>query len=195
MKIKRLFLLIFGTFLTTFVAFSQANKKEEGIKLGFKKGLNVSNFMSNDIEKNKVRTSIHFGFLSEIIISEEVSFQPELLYSGQGYVGADTKQKYNYINIPLLLKYYVTDNFTVDAGPQVGCLIKSYSRGNLGNTDINNQNFLDFGINLGFGYELKNNIFFQTRYNLGLININAANNKETLSYSNSVFQFSVGYLF
>lgn len=195
MKIQPLLILLLGTFLSSTVAFSQATKKEEGIKLGFKTGLNVSNFMSNDIENNTVRTSIHFGFLSEIIISDEVSFQPELLYSGQGFVGADTKQKFNYINIPLLLKYYVTDNFTVEAGPQVGFLIKSYSRGNLGNTNIKDQNFLDFGVNLGLGFELKNNIFFQTRYNLGLVNINAASNNDTMNYTNSVFQLSVGYMF
>lgn len=195
MKINLLFLTLCGTFFLTTVAFPQATKKEEGIKLGFKTGLNVSNFMSNDIENNTVRTSIHFGFLSEIIVSDEVSFQPELLYSGQGFVGADTKQKFNYINIPLLLKYYVTDNFTAEAGPQVGFLIKSYSRGNLGNTNIKDQNFLDFGVNLGLGYELKNNIFFQTRFNLGLVNINTASNNDTMNYTNSVFQLSVGYMF
>jgi len=178
--------------------YSQSSKREEGMKLGFKAGLNVSNFMSEDIKEAEdmaIRTSIHIGFLAEVIVSDKVSFQPELLYSGQGFVGEDTKKKFNYINVPLLLKYYVAENISIEAGPQVGFLISAVERGNAGNTDLEDQSFIDFGVNLGLGYELPSGIFFQGRYNLGLTNINGADNSDTLKYTNSVFQISVGYMF
>src|SRR5690606_37137083 len=134
------------------------------------------------------------GFLAEVIISDKASFQPELLYSGQGYVGEETKKKFNYINVPLLLKYYVADNISIEAGPQVGFLINSIERGNNGNTDFEDQNVVDFGVSIGLGYEFPSGIFFQGRYNLGLTNINGSDDSDKFSYSNSVFQISVGYM-
>ena len=196
MKMRKLLLVFCGTLLTTGAVYSQSSKRDEGIKLGFKSGLNVSNFMSSDIDEDMTfRTSIHIGFLAEVIISDKASFQPELLYSGQGYVGEDTKKKFNYINVPLLLKYYVAENISIEAGPQVGFLINSIERGNNGNTDFEDQNIVDFGVNIGLGYEFPSGIFFQGRYNLGLTNINGSDDSDKFSYSNSVFQISVGYMF
>lgn len=196
MKIQKLLLVLCGALLITTTVNAQVSKREEGIKLGFKSGLNVSNFMSDDIEEDMaIRTSIHIGFLAEVIISDKASFQPELLYSGQGYVGEDTKKKFNYINVPLLLKYYVAENISIEAGPQIGFLISAIERGNDGNTDFEDQNIIDFGVNLGLGYEFPSGIFFQGRYNLGLTNINGSDGADTFKYANSVFQISVGYMF
>ena len=189
------FLRILCVFLITLNSFGQSSKKDEGIKLGFKGGLNISNFLSSDIEDQSYRTSFHVGFLSEIMLSEKVSFQPELLFSSQGNVGPQTKQKYSYINMPLMMRYYFLNNLSLDAGPQLGFLVDSFSRGNDGNEDINDQSFFDFALCLGATYELKNNIFFQGRYNLGMLNVNATDNSDTLKYQNSVIQISVGYYF
>ena len=191
----KLFFKTLAVFFLVLNSSAQTSKKEEGIKIGLKGGLNVSNFLSSDIEDQSYRTSFHLGFVSEIIISEKVSFQPELLFSSQGNVGKDTKQKYSYVNVPLILRYYVVDNFTIDAGPQLGFLIDSFSRGNDGNNSINKQNFFDIAIAAGATYELKNNIFFQGRYNLGLLNVNSGDNSDTFKYQNSVVQLSVGYYF
>ncbi len=188
--LKTLFLL-----LITISAFSQASKRDEGIKLGFKGGLNISNFLSSDIEDQSYRTSFHVGFLSEIIVSDKVSFQPELLFSSQGNVGPVVKNKYSYINLPLMVRYYFVENLSLDAGPQLGFLVDSFERGNTGNTDVSDQSIFDFALSVGGTYELKNSIFFQARYNLGLLNVNAASNSDTLKYQNSVIQLSVGYNF
>lgn len=194
MNVKLLLLFSF-LFIFTTSSYGQATKRDEGVKVGFKMGLNVSNFMGDDISEKDVRTSIHFGFLTEFIINDKVSFQPELLYSGQGFVGPDTKQKFNYLQLPLMIKYQALDGFTIEAGPQVGALLKAYSRGADGNQKIADQSFVDFGVNLGAGYEFQNGIFLQSRYNLGLLNINQSDNSDTFRYANSVFQVSVGVLF
>jgi hypothetical protein len=193
--ITKLFFRQMCLLLLTLNIYAQSSKKDEGIKMGFKGGLNVSNFLSSDIEKQSFRTSFHVGFLAEVIVSDKVSFQPELLFSSQGNVGPETKQKYSYINVPLVLRYYVADQFSIDAGPQLGFLVDSFSRGNSGNKSISDQTIFDLAIGVGGTYELKNNLFFQGRYNLGLLNVNGADNSDTLKYQNSVIQLSVGYYF
>jgi hypothetical protein len=181
-----------------FLSNAQSSKREEGIKLGIKGGINLSNF-NGDLEDNATRYGLHIGMVSEIILSDKFSFQPELLYSAQGYKNetpdAFSKDKFDYINLPLMIKYYAADKFSIEAGPQVGFLINSKRRGNDGNTDIDDQNAVDFGINAGIGYELKNGIFFQGRYNLGITNVNGAPDADAFKYTNSVFQISVGVLF
>jgi len=193
--ITKLFFRQMCLLLLTLNIYAQSSKKDEGIKMGFKGGLNVSNFLSSDIEEQSFRTSFHVGFLAEVIVSDKVSFQPELLFSSQGNVGPETKQKYSYINVPLVLRYYVADQFSIDAGPQLGFLVDSFSRGNSGNKSISDQTIFDLAIGVGGTYELKNNLFFQGRYNLGLLNVNGADNSDTLKYQNSVIQLSVGYYF
>lgn len=181
-----------------FNANAQSSKREEGIKFGVKAGINASNF-AGDLQNNKMRNGLHIGFVSEIIVSDQFSIQPELLYSAQGYKnetpGSFSKSKFDYINLPILVKYYAVDKLSIEAGPQVGFLLNSVNRSNNGNTDINDQSTVDFGIDLGLGYELPSGVFFQGRYNLGITNANNAANADAFKYTNSVFQLSIGVLF
>lgn len=177
---------------------AQKTKQDEGIKIGIKGGLNVSNFVG-DIEDNSIRTGVHVGLLAEIIVSEKFSIQPELLYSGQGFsdngVIGYSRYKFDYINLPVLAKFYLTKSISLETGPQVGFLISSKNKTDLTNFSVKKQSTIDFGLNLGAGYELKNNVFFQARYNLGLTNVNDNPASSAVKYTNSVIQFSVGYLF
>jgi Outer membrane protein beta-barrel domain len=177
---------------------AQKTKQDEGLKIGIKGGLNVTNFIG-DVANNDIRTSVHFGLVTEFIISDKFSLQPELLYSGQGLTNTGglgyNRSKFDYINLPILAKFYLTKQLSLETGPQIGFLISAKSRTNVSNLSIGNQKKVDFGLNLGAGYELKNNVFFQARYNLGLTNINDSSNASAIKYSNSVIQFSVGYLF
>jgi Outer membrane protein beta-barrel domain len=192
-------ILTLAVLITMFYSNAQSSKREEGIKLGIKGGLNVSNFMG-DIEDNAIRTSIHIGLVSEVIVNDNFSVQPELLYSGQGYtydgsIPGYSRSKYNYILLPVLAKYYVAHNVSVEAGPQVGFLLSSKNKTSDANTKIGDQNPVDFSVDLGAGYELKTGVFFQLRYNLGLTNVNNASSSDALNYTNSVFQASIGILF
>ncbi len=192
-------ILTIAALVATFYSNAQSSKREEGIKLGIKGGLNVANFMG-DIEDNAIRTSLHIGMVSEIIVNDNFSVQPELLYSGQGYtyngdIPGYRRSKYDYVLLPVLAKYYVAHNVSVEAGPQVGFLLSSKEKTSDTNTKIGDQSPVDFGVDLGVGYELKTGVFFQLRYNLGLTNVNNAPSSGALDYTNSVFQASVGILF
>jgi hypothetical protein len=174
---------------------AQSSKREEGITFGLKGGLNVSNLVG-DINDNTFRTSVHLGIFSEIMISDKFSLQPELLYSGQGYSGSAnpgfSRSKYDYINFPVLAKIYVAKKISIEAGPQIGFLVSAKEKTSDDKITIPNQKTVDFGLNLGLAYDLKNGVFFQTRYNLGLSNINSGSNVNAFKYTNSVIQVSVG---
>ena len=174
---------------------AQSSKREEGITFGIKGGLNVSDFLG-DIKKNTFRTSVHLGVFSEIMISDNFSLQPELLYSGQGYSGrvlpGFSRSKYDYINFPVLAKIYIAKKISIEAGPQIGFLVSAKEKTSDDKINIPNQKTVDFGLNLGLAYDLKNGVFFQTRYNLGLSNINSGSNVNAFKYTNSVIQVSVG---
>ena len=174
---------------------AQKTKQDEGIKLGIKGGLNVSNLMG-DVPDVAIRTSIHAGLVAEIIVSDNFSVQPELLYSGQG--ASDTSEgggryKLDYITLPVLAKFPIAKSLSLETGPQIGVLISGKYKDNDSNKTITDTKAIDFGLNAGLNYELNNGVFFQARYNLGLTDIGfyGDNNRA----SNAVIQFSIGKLF
>ncbi len=159
------------------------------IKLGAKAGLNVANLSGADDTKAKM--GFHVGALAEIFINEKFAVQPEILYSSQGAKGkgeGNVKFDLDYINIPIMAKYYVMEGLSVQAGPQIGFVVKAEA----GGIDVKDGvNTVDFGLNLGAGYELPMGVFADLRYDLGFNKVY----KEGKSIKNGVFQLSVGYKF
>ena len=108
------------------MSFSSMNAQE--VNFGIKAGLNLAGLNgSEDLDDYDLRTSFHVGAVAEIGISEKFSFQPELLYSSQGAKaeesGFKATIKLDYLNLPLIAKYYVAEGFSVEAGPQIGFLL------------------------------------------------------------------------
>ena len=173
----------------TVLGFANVNAQE--IKFGIKGGLNFASISGDNTKGTDVVTSFNLGLLSEIPISKKFSFQPELMYSGQGYSLKDDTIALSYLNIPLMGKYYLTKGLSVEAGPQVGFLLAAKND----KTNIKDSfNTVDFGVNFGLGYKLDNGLNFVARYNLGLTDINNVESSSSKN-KNSVFQLSVGYFF
>ncbi|WP_203295867.1 porin family protein [Luteirhabdus pelagi] len=187
------------------------------VRLGAKAGVNFASIGGDGTDGVDGRTSFHVGGLVEIPISEKFSVQPELLYSSQGAkseytedfgfgVTADVEEKLklDYINIPILAKFYVAEGFSLQAGPQIGFLVSAnaeieYSaEGESDSEDADVSDFysgLDLGVGAGAGYRLNNGVFFQARYVLGLSNINDFEGSDDFKNQNNVIQVSVGYSF
>lgn len=126
---------------------------------------------------------------------------------------AEADAKLNYINVPIMAKYFITDNFAVEAGPYVGFLASANSKGSVkaaGMTeefdeDIKDElNSVDFGLGLGASFNMESGFFVGARYNLGLSTIekdyteNVGGNQitvEAADIKNGVIQVSVGYKF
>jgi hypothetical protein len=178
-----------------------ALQAQEFFKMGAKGGLNFSTLVG-DAEDAEMLTSFHLGLVAEIPISENFYFGPEVLYSMQGAsfsdneFDIDAEFKLDYIQIPLMVRYYVSEGFSLEAGPQIGFLTSSEVETE--DIGVNTEDYFssfDYGLNFGLGYKLPGGIFFQGRYNLGLANVLDSEEFGDDKSQNSVIQLSVGYMF
>ncbi|WP_445456259.1 porin family protein [Flavobacterium sp. HNIBRBA15423] len=164
----------------------------QDIKFGLKTGLNIANITGSDADKNNL-FGIHIGAISEIIVSDKFSVQPELLYSSQGSeIGNSFKIKLDYLTLPIMAKYYVMPKLSLELGPQVSFLLSDKIEfEGAGSTDAETDAAsTDIGLNAGAGYKFDSGIFMQARYNFGITTIS-----ENPDIRNSVFQLSLGYQF
>ncbi|PSG88572.1 porin family protein [Aurantibacter aestuarii] len=191
---------------------------------GLKGGLNVATIAGEGDSDVTSRISFHLGFFAEFPVSSKFSFQPELLFSSQGarentfiqtningfptFAKSDIILRLNYINVPVLAKYYLADRFSIEVGPQVGFLITA--RAEFENEDeqftikgedsvIDNFKTIDFGAVFGLGFKVTEKVNFSIRYNLGLSNIYKGEelneDASEIEFRNRVFQFSLGFNF
>src|SRR5690554_273828 len=184
------------------------------VKFGVKAGPQIAN-LNGDVLYDGLDKSSKFGFHAGVYANikfggDQFAFQPELLFSTQGakidgkfsetLIGetinydADIKYNLTYLNVPLMVKWYAYEGFNVEFGPQVGFNMSGKAKGEfLGqsfNGDMEDIETIDFGLNIGAGYELESGINFGIRYGLGLTEIAKEEGPK-----NSVFSLSVGYTF
>ena len=186
-------------FITAIAVFTMGVINAQEVKFGAKAGLNLADV--TNVTDSKTKVGFNVGALVDIAINEKLHFQPEVLYSTQGTKistsGVDFNFNLDYINIPVMAKYYVADKFNIQAGPQLGFLIAATASNN-GNSINVKENFksFDFGLNFGLGYDIGTNILLDVRYNLGLAGLSKqavpAGEKDG---SNRVLSLSFGYKF
>tara|TARA_B100001146_G_scaffold222761_1_gene235851 strand:- start:61466 stop:62110 length:645 start_codon:yes stop_codon:yes gene_type:complete len=203
--------LIFGT--STMIA--------QDVKLGAKAGVNFAKLSGEALEDADGRTGFHVGFLAEIPLSERFAIQPELVYSQQGLQSKEsfdgtefeTKVKLDYLNVPVMAKFYLIDGLSIEAGPQFGFNINAKQELEVtggdtdgdfeitGEDDIKDEvSGFDLGIGGGLAYQLDNGLFFQGRYIYGLSNVpedvdDAQGEDVEDDLVNSVLSLSVGFKF
>lgn len=174
---------------------------QQQLKFGPKAGVNFANL--SGLDNTEMKTGFHVGAVAEIKFNEKFSIQPEVVYSAQGAKGMlnniEGKANLDYINIPILAKYYIVDGFSVEAGPQVGFLVKAEGKGTVNNvsvtTDVkDNFKSTDFGLGFGLAYDLPVGMFVNARYNLGLSDIRN-NTSSGDAIKNNMIQVGIGYKF
>ncbi len=167
---------------------------------GVKAGANFANISGDDVDDLSSRTGLYLGVLAEFGLTDLLAIQPELNFSMQGADlsedGFEGSVKLNYINLPVMLKINVTDGLFFEAGPQLGFLMSADVEIDGEEEDIKDEiKNIDFGGNLGVGYQLDNGLFFNARYNIGLANINDFEDSEDFKNQNSVLSLGVGWIF
>ena len=177
------------------------------MNFGAKAGVNLANLSGDDVSNNEMLIGAFGGVYANMELSDKIFFQPELLFSMQGAKfkaeGIEGELKYNFINVPLMLQYGVTDNIRVELGPQVGLVLSADSK--TGDVDVDvkdNTKTIDFGVNLGGTYYMDNGLNFTVRYNMGLTKLGKASSTtvggitvetEESDIKNSVISIGVGY--
>ena len=86
-------------------------------------------------------------------LTETFSIQPELQYSSITDEGESTGS----IIIPLMMKFHVTENFNLMAGPQFDYITE----------DTEGINKLGLGLGLGLGVDVSDNLSLGARYSFG----------------------------
>lgn len=155
------------------------------------------------------------GAFFEYRFSPKFAIAPEVVFAAQGdkfnyYYEVldehnnvvDTKEgtltyNLNYINVPVIFKYYVIPSLSIDFGPQLG--VNVYSKQNRkepggrdnGTIDYDDETkAFDIGVGLGLTYNITNDVFVQGRYTLGFSSV-----FEWGENKNGNAQIAIGYRF
>lgn len=175
-----------AAFLITSTSTAQHSSSPSGkVNLGIKAGINMYKISSDDNTVYEQITGFHLGLIGHIHLDSQWAVQPELVYSSQGAKTGGAEQNLDYINVPVLLQYMFDNGFRLQAGPQLGILVRADNKDDL--------NSIDLGIGLGVSYVVPSTGFgLDARYNYGLSNINKS---DAVKYYNRGVQLGVFYIF
>ena len=158
-------------------------------QIGGKVGVDMTNFWGPDVEHG-MKPGYQVGLIMEYKFSPKFGIAPEVVFAAQGgkskalafdidhhgieLTSTDIKYNANYINVPVMFKYYVTPDFSIDLGPQVGFNVynKAKAKGVDETFDMKDiTKGVDFGVGLGGTFNLTENAFVQARYTMGLTKV------------------------
>lgn len=175
-----------------FIGYSlNAQRQAYGIKVGS----NLSKLVGDDTNGVTFNVRPQLGFFMQIPIDDFGVFQPELLHTGYGYqlegFGGEPDIGLNYLALIVLTKIIIFKKFSLDAGPQFGLLLSAKDKeGILTNikSDFYNR---DFGVNLGFSYDLLKKITASFRYYVGLTDVTRVESKNFNRSFQIAFQYKI----
>ena len=180
---------------------------QKNFTIGPKVGVDYTHWWGENINDESA-LSYQAGIFMEYRFSSKFAIAPEVVFAAHNrpkmewqswwldeYLTRDITTTYhtNYINIPVMFKYYATSSLSIDLGPQFG--FKVYDKSTDKWEDSNGyweekhnmgHRSFDFGLGLGATYNFNEKVFVQLRYTLGLIPLykdgNARNGNAQLAF-------------
>ena len=159
------------------------------VQFGGKVGVDMTNFWGPNVEHG-MKPGYQVGLIMEYKVSPKFGIAPEVVFAAQGgkskafafdinnhgleLTSTDIKYNANYINVPVMFKFYATPEFSIDLGPQVGFNVynKVKVKGDDETYDLKDATKpVDFGMGLGATFNITDNAFVQARYTLGLTKV------------------------
>src|SRR5690554_691647 len=182
---RKLIVAAIALFIGT-TAFSQS------LDLGIKAGANFANITDASNLSNK--TGFQAGIFAGIKFTEKVGIQADMLYSQQGAEFDGGEFDLNYVNVPVVLKYYLVQGLNIQAGPQFGFILDDDIYVDvLGTNSIEaNAEKSDVSGIVGAGYDFPFGVRLDARYNFGLSDVSKTDGFEG---KNTVFSLALGYSF
>jgi len=195
---------------------AQNTNPTKDVQFGVKGGVNFSTITGDDFNDLESRTSFNAGLVAEIPITDRFSIQPEVFYSGQGFdikeidqdnvfdTDQNIEYQLDYIQVPILAKFYLVEGLSIEAGPQFGFKINeeidSKPNSDGGDVDISNENssVKDFETSItgGLSYKFSSGFFVSGRYTYGLTNLFDDDSAlKNVDAKNAVAQVGVGFMF
>jgi hypothetical protein len=154
-------------------------------KFGIKGGVNFSNINAENTSDNKALTGVNFGVFAKLPITSSFAIQPEMYFTTKGseltyqnvFVDGTAKFDLNYIEVPVLAVFKITNNFNVQLGPYASYLLSANVK-NVSDVSYNFENNIDsgdfkkFDTGIAAGVEFEGKSFsLGVRYNLGLVTV------------------------
>ena len=209
--------------ITALISLVTISVSHAQIGIGIKGGGNVARCIGDGCDDEDIESlaklGYHVGLVGNIIISQRFDLQVEVLYSTQGArsdpftIESDNPDadgilvkevviRNNYLNLPVMLKFYLVDKLYVHAGLYLGFLLESTSEivspqlQNISGVPLVGDtkdllNDLDLGIGGGIGYNFGYRLTAEARYQYGLANTNAE--ASAAISRNTLFQLSLLY--
>ncbi|WP_178987960.1 outer membrane beta-barrel protein [Winogradskyella schleiferi] len=126
------------------------NSQAQTTDLGVKAGLNLTFFKVNEGifgEDPNVETGYYIGCFVDFKMTNNLHFQPELLYISLG--------DFDFLNAPIYIKYNISHNFNILLGPSLNYFFDFFNVK------------LKIRADLAFAYNLSSSLDLHMKYTLG----------------------------
>jgi len=181
-------------------SFSQAQ-----FALGIKGGLNFSKIDPKAGAANIDNATGYNAGVFALVKIAMIGIQPEVLFSKQGsdftVNTTNYEANFDYINVPILLKFYLPLGLNLQAGPQFGFLtvadLKNTASSTQSAQDVKSlfADKSDMAVAVGAGWDLPFGLTADFRYNIGLsdMTFTPSGSSSSVQFKNKVIQLSIGY--
>jgi hypothetical protein len=193
----------------------------QNLSYGIKGGLNLSTLTVADADDSNIIPGFHAGLFADIFVADKVSIGPEIHFSTKGVKATydanllglnlatgETRLDLYYVDIPVYVKYYLSEDFNFHLGPYAGMLTKAKIETDAElldfievddseNMDREVFNTLDYGVSMGLGFIVEP-VRIGFNYNLGLNRVAKEDDSmESLlgDAKNNVIQVYLGFSF
>lgn len=183
--------------ILTILVMAVGTVNAQNINFGTQIGLNSYTISNDSGQSYDSAIGMYAGILGHIhwdVRSGQFALQPELVYSMQGGKLGETHFNLDYLNVPINLQYMFDNGFRIQAGPQLGLLVRAKQSSNDTTIDIKDQfKAIDVGLSFGVSYiHVSTGFGVDARYNLGLNDITETSNVQS---NNRGLQIGIFYLF
>jgi len=167
-----------------------------GVKFGIKGGANIANVNGNFEEAlADWKSTVGFcgGVFLELNFGRILTIQPEVLYTMKGADTGTGKLKFDYLEIPILLKLRIPIGSLhpfVFAGPAFGFNLKAVLEG----IEVEDMPKADYSAVLGGGLQLGRSIHIDVRYTMGLQKLEIPD-VDAIDLKNGVLSATIGLAF
>lgn len=194
---------------TLFSLLSFSGYSQNNLPFGIKAGVNTAGIYYPDGKISYTSNySPNVGFISDFSLTNKLYIQGEMLYNRKfaplfppvGVGSYMITSKLDYIDVPVVAKYNLFKNFAIEAGPQLGILLRKKhflvthpnNIEQIQEIEVNNVNNLELSGVIGLQYKFTNSLFAQFRYSHGLTDVYK---NYWAKVKNSIIGLSLGYLF
>ena len=194
---KMMMMLLMATVAMT--ASAQKTLHENGTftlqpKVGLAIGTLSGDWTSASGVERKSRYGLIAGVEGEYYVNDWFSAALGVNYAQQGWKfkggGISETTKLDYLNIPIVGNFYITEGLALKTGVQLGCLLSAKEE----STNVKDYyEKMNISIPIGISGEYKNFVL-DVRYNISLTKINKNSNSEN-KYRSDLFQITLGYKF